>query len=167
MRRGVNLKMSILRAVLPGAALLLAGCLASPVERSGSPGSITIPNTNPAAVAEAARGVLARYGYTPGPSAPPRRITFERASGRTGEIMFGSPVSNTAIRVRLDLVPIAGTRDIRVMPSVSRVRNAGRAGFEDETGMLLRSWSAQFRPALREIKARSANAGPARAAAGH
>ena len=164
MRGGVERTKRLLRAVLPAAAILLGGCLASPVERSGSPGSITVPNTNPAAVAAAARAVFARYGYAPGPSALPRHISFERAAGRTGEIMFGSPVhNNTAIRVRLDLVPIAGTRDIRVMPSVSRVRNAGRAGFEDETGMLLRSWSAQFRPALREIKARSANAGPGRA----
>lgn len=160
MRGSAVIRARILRAALPAATLLLAGCLVSPVERSGAPGSITIPNTNPAAVASAARDVFARYGYRPGPSGMPRWISFERPAGRTGEILFGGPLGNTAIRVRLELAPIPGTGDIRVMPGVRSVRNAGRAGFENETPMLLRAWSAQLRPLMREIKSRSANAGP-------
>ena len=146
------------RVWLAGVCLALAGCLASPVERSGAPGSVTIRDTNPRAIAAAARQVFARYGYTPGPSGFPRWISFERAAGVAGEILFGGPFGDTAFRVRLDMVPIPGTRDIRVLPSVRRVRNAGRAGFERETGML-RMWSAQFRAALRDIKNAAANAG--------
>lgn len=140
--------------------LLLAGCLVSPVERSGGPGAITISNTNSRAVAAASRAAFARYGYRPAPSNMPHWIAFDRPAGRTGEIMFGGLQGDTTIRVRLALVPIPGTNDIRIMPSVRRVSNAGRAGFERETGMALRSWSAQLRPVLLEVQAQAANAGP-------
>lgn len=146
------------RVWLAGLCLALAGCLASPVERSGGPGSVTIPDTNPRAIAAAARQVFARYGYTPGPTGFPRWISFERAAGRTGEIMFGGPFGETAFRVRLDMVPIPGTRDIRVLPTVRRVSNAGRPGFQRET-VMMRMWSAQFRSALRDIKRAAAHAG--------
>ncbi|MBE2181085.1 MAG: hypothetical protein IAE97_11505 [Chthoniobacterales bacterium] len=141
--------------------LLLSGCLVSPVERSGGPGSITIPNTNIRAVADASRKAFARYGYRPAPSNMPHWIAFERPAGRTGEIMFGGWMhGGTAIRVRLNLVPIPGTSDIRIMPSVRRVSNAGRPGFERETTMALRSWAAQLRPVLQDVQSRAANAGP-------
>ena len=146
------------RVLLAGVCWALAGCLASPVKRSGGPGSVTIPDTNPRAITAAARQVFARYGYAPGPSGFPRWISFERAAGRTGEIIFGGPFGDTAFRVRLDMIPIPGTRDIRVLPTVRRVSNAGRAGFERETGML-RMWSAQFGSALRDIRDLAAHAG--------
>lgn len=149
----------IIRGALLGACLLMAGCLATPVERSGGPGSITIPNTNVRAVANASRDAFARHGYRPGPSSFPTWISFERPAGRTGRLMYG-PVGSTAVRVRLTLVPIPGGNDIRVVPRVSSVRHAGRPGFEDETPTLLRSWAAQLRPVLREVQAGAANAGP-------
>ncbi len=152
-------RIPVARGALLGACLLMAGCLVSPVERSGGPGSITIPNTNVRAVANASRDAFARHGFRPGPSSLPAWISFERPAGRTGQIMFG-PVGNTAMRVRLTLVQIPGSHDIRVVPRVSSVRNAGRPGFEDETPMLLRSWAAQLRPVLREVKAGAANVGP-------
>ncbi len=148
------------REVVLGACLLLAGCVVSPVERSGGPGATTIRNTNPRAIASASRDVFASYGFRPAPWNMPHWIAFDRPAGRTGEIMFGGFQGDTTIRARLALVPIPGTHDIRVMPSIRRVSNAGRAGFERETGMALRSWSSQLRPVLREINSRAANAGP-------
>lgn len=147
------------RSLLAVAVLALAGCLASPVERSGGPGSVTIPDTNPSAIRAAAVRAFARYGYEPGPSGFPRWITFQRPAGRTGNAAFGGPFGDAAIRVRLDLAPVPGTRDIRVMPAVYRVTNASRSRFERETPMS-RMWSGQFRSALQEIKRTSAGAGP-------
>lgn len=152
------MRRKVRRSFLAGLCLLLAGCLASPVERSGSPGAVTIPDTNPRAITAAARQVFARYGYVPGPSGFPRWVSYERPAGRTGEIMFGGPFGDTAFRVRLDMVPIPGTRDIRVLPSVRRVSNAGRPGFQRETGMM-RMWTTQFRSALRDIRDLAAHAG--------
>lgn len=128
------------------------------MERSGGPGSITIPNTNAFAINAAARTVFARYGYRPGPGRLPESISFERPAGRTGELAFGSFNSTTTFRARLRLVPISGTRDIRVMTQLYRVENAGRAGFEREISMM-RSWSGQFNSILREIRDLSENAG--------
>jgi hypothetical protein len=144
--------------LLVAAILALSGCLATPVERSGGPGSVTISNTNPAAVRAAAVRAFARYGYTPGPSGFPRWITFQRPAGRNGTAAFGGPFTEVAIRVRLDIAPIPGTRDIRVMPSVHRVTSPGRAGFERETPMA-RLWSSQFRAALQDIQRNATGAG--------
>jgi hypothetical protein len=144
--------------LLVAALFALSGCLASPVERSGGPGSVTISNTNPAAIRAAAVRAFARYGYTPGPSGFPRWITFQRPAGRNGTAAFGSPFTEVAIRVRLDMAPIPGSRDIRVMPSVHRVTNPGRAGFERETPMA-RLWSSQFRAALQDIQRNASGAG--------
>ena len=149
----------VIRGALLGLCILLAGCLVSPVERSGGPGSTTITNTNVRAVANASRDAFARHGFRPGPSGLPQWISFERPAGRTGRLLYG-PIGNTAMRVRLTLVPIPGSNDIRVVPRVSSVRNAGRPGFEDETPMLIRSWAAQLRPVMREINAAASNAGP-------
>lgn len=142
-------------------SLALAGCVLSPVERSGGPGSVTIPNTNPVAIARASRTAFARYGFRQSRSAMPHWIAFDRPAGRTGEIMFGGiHAGDTAIRARLTMIPIAGTHDIRVMPTVLRVTDASSASFARETGMLFRSWSSQLRPVLREIQAQASNAGP-------
>jgi len=140
-----------------GLVVWLAGCLASPVEKSGGPGSITVPNTTPPAILSAAREVFARYGYSPSGGNFPRNIAFERPAGRTGELMFGGFGQTTTIRVQIDLVPLPSSHDIRLMTRVYRVNNAGRAGFESETPML-RVWSSQFNAALREIQMTAANA---------
>lgn len=138
---------------------LFSGCLASPVAKSGGPGSITIQNTNAFAIAAAAQTVFPGYGYTPGPGRLPDSMSFDRPAGRTGELMFGSYNNPTTFRVRLRMVPITGTRDIRVTTQVFRVSNAGRAGFEQEVPMM-RTWSSQFNAILRQIRSISENAGP-------
>lgn len=159
---GMKILLGIGRCVGAGILALglvgLAGCLATPVERTGGPGSITIPNTNTVAVATAAREVFPRYGFSTGPSGLPNWISFQRPVGRTGQLAFGGFHGQTVIRARLTLLPIAGTNDIRVIPRVSNVRSAGVPGFEDETPMIFRSWATQLRPILREIHDRAANA---------
>lgn len=142
-----------------GLLLLLAGCLATPVERTGGPGSITIFNTNPQAVFRTATSVFAAYGYTPGRRNSPTSFSFERPAGRLGELAFGSHMQTTTFRVNVQLVQIPGTNNIRLMASVARVNNANVAGFESSTQMM-RVWSGQFKPILRKIQAGSENAGP-------
>ncbi len=132
-------------------ALLLAGCLASPVERSGGAGSVTVLNSNPTAIRVAADRAFARAGYRPGPSQFPAWISYDRAAGTFGEAMFGSHGRNTTFRVRVDIRPIPGGRDYRLVPSVSRVSNASVAGFERDTRMM-GFWAGQFRPIMREIQ---------------
>lgn len=138
-------------------SVVLGGCLASPTSRSGGPGSVTIPNTHPHAIAQAARVVFAERGYEIGPGDFPHSISFQRPAGRTGELLFGSFDRETLFRVRLDMRPIGQTRDFRVEPQVFRVSTNGRVSSERDTRML-RVWGAQFGPMLRAIQERSANA---------
>ena len=141
------------------AFLLLAGCITTPVAESGGRNAVTIPNTNAAAIASAARSVFARYGYSPGPGNFPSSISFDRPAGKFGHLMFGSYGRSTTFRVRLQILPLPGTNDFRIVPRVSRVGNARIAGFEDEVPMTT-FWSKQFRPILRDIQAAAADAGP-------
>lgn len=140
--------------------LLLAGCLASPVATSGGPGSLTVPNTNPNAIASAARRVFAEYGYSPARGQFPSWIAFERPAGVAGSIAFGGPMRTTSFRVRIEMIPIPGSNDFRLRTHVDRVNNANMAGFEDSTKMM-GIWSGQFTPLLRKVRDQAANAGPA------
>ncbi len=140
-------------------ALLLAGCLTTPVSQHGGPGSVTVPNTNPRAIFKAARAVFAEYGYSPGPGKFPQTISFDRPAGAFGELMFGSYNRTTTFRVQLEILPLPGSNDFRLAPRVSRISHGSMAGFERDTNMM-RFWSGQFRPILRDIKNRAANAGP-------
>lgn len=140
-------------------ALLLAGCLATPVDRSGGPGAITVPNTNPHAIFHAAQPAFASYGYKSVRSDFPRSISFEKPAGRAGSFAFGGPMQTTSFRVRIEMVRIPGTDDFRLRPHVDRVNNANVAGFESSTRMLS-LWTSQFSPILRQIKAEASNAGP-------
>lgn len=134
----------------------LAGCLTSSVSQTGGRDAVTVPNTTIPAIVAAAQTSFAAHGYSPGPQGLPNFITFDRPAGAFGEIMFGSYGRTTTFRVRLQLIRLPGTTDIRLVPSVSRVGSARMAGFENETRML-RFWSGQFRPILRSIKAEAAN----------
>lgn len=145
-----------------GMILLLAGCMTTPVSQSGGRNAVTVPNSNPAAITAAARTVFARYGYSPGPGNFPASLSFDRPAGSFGHLMFGSYGRTTTFRVRLQIIPLPGTQDFRLVPRISRVGNAGVAGFEDEVPMTS-FWSRQFRPILRDIKAAAANAGPGHA----
>lgn len=140
--------------------LLLGGCMTTPVAQSGGRNAVTVPNSNPSAIAAAARTVFARYGYAPGPGNFPASISFDRPAGNFGHLMFGSYGRSTTFRVRLQIIPLPGTQDFRLVPRVSRVGNARMAGFEDEVPMTS-FWSGQFRPILRDIKTAAADAGPA------
>lgn len=138
------------------AVLLFTGCLASPVAKSGGPGSVTIKNTSTPAIHAAAREVLAAYGYRPAASGAFDTIAFERPAGATGRLFFGSYGQTTSMRLNLQVIPLPNNGDFRVIPRVSRVNNAGLAGFEDETKML-RVWSGQFSRILREIQKQAEN----------
>jgi hypothetical protein len=138
-------------------AASLTGCLVSPVENSGGPGATTVKNSNPTAIFAAARQVFARYEYRPGPSNFPNLMTFDRAAGTAGELAFGSPMRSTDFRVQIQVLRIPGSNDFRLIPRVSRVNSAGRPGFERETQML-RTWSHQLRPLMREIRNLAQNA---------
>lgn len=142
-----------------GLLLLLSGCLVSPVAESGGPGSVTVQNTNVAAIVAAAQSAFAHYGYSPGPVVLPHSISFDRPAGRLGEVMFGSHGRTTSFRVRVQMIPIPNTHDFRLVPRISRIGNADRAGFESDTEML-RSWASQLRPVMRQIQSKAANAGP-------
>ncbi len=144
-------------------ALLLGGCLAVPVDQSGGPAAVTVRNTNPQALAQAARAALARYGYAPGPSDFPRWVAFDSRPGRRGQTLGNSNINSafgdTVVRLRLDFLPIAGTPDYRVVPSLSRVTNAGTSAFERDNRMP-GAWLRQFRPALEAMREGAENAGP-------
>lgn len=71
--------------------------------------------------------------------------------------MFGSYGRTTTFRVRLQMIPVPGTNDFRLIPTASRVSNARMAGFESEVGMT-GFWASQFRPIMRAIRAEAANA---------
>lgn len=135
---------------------LLGGCLTAPVSQKGGRDAITVPDSTVPAIVTAARSAFAKRGYSPGPQGLPNFVSFDRPAGTFGEVMFGSYGRTTTFRVRLQIISLPGTNDFRLVPSVSRVGSAGRPGFESETGMM-RFWSSQFRPILREIKAEAAN----------
>jgi hypothetical protein len=140
-------------------ALLLAGCLTTPVADSGGPGATTVPNTNVPAIIAAAQSVFAQYGYTPGPMSYPDSISFDKPSGAFGKLLYGSYGTTTSVRVKLNIVPLGGSNDFRLGTRVSRVTDAGEAGFEDSSQMM-GLWSGEFGPLLAKIKAQAANAGP-------
>jgi hypothetical protein len=138
--------------------ILLAGCLATPVDNSGGIGAVTVPNTNVTALISAAQTVFAQYGYTPGPMSYPDSISFDKPAGTFGKVLYGSYGTTTSVRVKLTMTQLTGN-DYRLGTRVSRVTDAGEAGFESNRKML-GLWSGQFGPLLQKIKAQAANAGP-------
>ena len=73
--------------------------------------------------------------------------------------MYGSYGVTTTIRATVVIVPVPGTNNYQLRTRVSRVSDAGQAGFEDDQKML-GLWSTQFKPLLEKISAQAANAGP-------
>ena len=138
---------------------ILTGCLTKSTSNSGGIGGTKVQNTNPSAIIAAARTVFAQSGYTIGGVDYPSTISFDKPAGKLGELMYGSYGTTTTVRVKLSLVPIPGTNDYWLKPSVFRVSDAGEAGFEDSTKML-GLWSGEFKPLLRQIQAQAAGAGP-------
>lgn len=138
-------------------AMAFAGCLFRPMESSGATGSTTVRDTTPEAIRRAAVPVFARHGYAERGSRFPSSLTFERPAGKVGEFFFGSFSQTTTFRVVLQLVPLAESRDIRIIPGIYRVNRTGVAGFESDTRML-GMWSSQMRPIFREIDERATGA---------
>ena len=153
-----------MKRILPLAAsvltLLLAGCLTTPVADSGGPGAVTVPNTNVDAIIAAAQPVFASAGYTAGPANYPSSVSFDKPSGAFGKILYGSYGTTTTVRAKLRIAQISNiTNDYRISVSVTRVSNAGEAGFESSSRML-GVWSAEYGPLLKQISEQAANAGP-------
>ena len=138
--------------------LSLSSCLTTPTASSGGPGAVTVTNTNVGALMEAMNTVFPQYGYTAGPANYPTSLSFDKPAGAFGKLMYGSYGVTTTIRVQVDMEPLGGN-DYRLVPRVSRVSDAGQAGFEDDTKML-GVWGSQFGPVLKKVQAQAANAGP-------
>jgi len=139
-------------------ALLLSGCLASPVARSGGLGSNTAVNTNINAVVAAAQSVFAQYGYSMGPVDYPDSISFDKPAGGFGNVMWGNYGNPQTIRVRVQMLPVPGTGNIRLVPKVFSVSGAGEAGFDDQRP-LMGIWTAEFGPILSKVAAQAGGAG--------
>ena len=140
-------------------ALFLGGCLVTPVDKTGGPGSVTVANTNSTAIIAAAQNVFPNYGYTPGPVNYPDSVSFDKPAGKFGKIMYGSYGTTTTFRVKLVITQIPGTSNYRLSPKVTRVSDAGEAGFEDSHHMG-GMWSSQFGPLLQQVKNQAQGAGP-------
>ena len=128
----------------------LVGCLSSPISSSGGIGAVTVHDTNADAVTAAARDVFATRGYTLSGVDYPDSISFDKPAGGFGNVMWGSYGNPQAIRVRLAMVQIPGTDNIRLEPKVFSVSDAGEAGF-DNARPLFGIWNAEFGPMLKDI----------------
>lgn len=147
--------------LLPALAvsLLLSGCLTVPVSESGGLGSVTANNTNPSALAAAAQAVFPQAGYQLSGSNYPYSISFDKASSRIANVMWGSYGNPQTIRVRVKMNQIPGTNNYRLVPKVYSVSDAGEAGFEDPRP-LINLWAGEFGPLLRQVAAQAGGAGP-------
>jgi hypothetical protein len=136
--------------------LFLAGCLSNPIAMSGGIGAVTVKNTTPDAVINAAETVFAGRDYTLSDSNYPTSISFDKPAGGFGNIMWGSYGNPQSIRVKIRMVQIPMTPDIRLEPSVYSVSNAGLAGFDD-AHPLMGVWNAEFAPMLKQVAQMAGN----------
>ena len=149
--------LSLLAAV--AVAFLFVGCLASPVSNSGGIGSTTAVNTNINAVIDAAQSVFAEYGYSVGPVNYPNSIAFDKKAGGFSNAMWGSYGNPQTIRVRVSMLAVPGTTNIRLVPKVYSVSSAGESGFEDQRP-IMGLWKGEFGPILKKIATQAGGAGP-------
>jgi len=143
---------------LAALAFALAGCLVSPVERSGGIGSVTVSNSNPSAIITAAQNVFVRSGYQMTRVKFPHSATFEKPSSQFANIMWGSFSRPQTVRAKLQIVPIPGTADFRISTRLFSVTSAGMSGFEDAR-QISGLWATEFRPLLGRIAQQADNAG--------
>lgn len=146
--------MKLLAAIL--AVLFLAGCLSSPIASSGGIGAVTVKNTSVDRVISAAQTVFAGRGYTLSDSDYPESVSFDKPAGSFGNAMWGSYGDPQTIRVKIAMVPIPMTSDIRLEPRVYSVGDAGEAGFDSERP-LIGLWNAEFGPMLKQIAGLAGN----------
>lgn len=138
--------------------LALTGCLVSPVGGSGGIGATTVTNSNPMAIINAANEVFAGAGYSMGPANYPDSVSFDKPAGAFGRAMYGSYGETTSYRATLQIVNLPATNNYRIGVKVSRVSDAGEAGFEDSVPMM-GIWSAEFAPLLKQIRQMASDAG--------
>jgi len=148
------MKISLLGAV----ALLMSGCLVSPVSQSGGMGSVTVVNSNPNAIVAAAQAVFPQAGYQLATSNFPYSIAFDKPSSRFANIMWGSYGNPQTVRVRVNINQVPGTNNYRLAPKVFSVSSAGEAGFEDQRPVM-GLWSGEFGPLLKQVAAQAGGAG--------
>jgi hypothetical protein len=146
--------MKLLAASL--AVLFLAGCLSSPIASSGGIGAITVKNTSVDRVISAAQTVFAGRGYTLSDSDYPESVSFDKPAGSFGNAMWGSYGNPQSIRVKITMVTIPMTSDIRLEPRVYSVGDAGEAGFDNERP-LIGLWNAEFGPMLKQVASLAGN----------
>lgn len=120
---------------------------------------MTVSNTNVNAIISAAQGVFASSGYTSSGSNYPNSISYDKPAGNLGKLMYGSYGVSTTVRATLNMTPIPGTNDFRLSTKVTRVSDAGEAGFEDSNATM-GLWSGEFKPLLRKIAQQAGGAGP-------
>lgn len=150
--------MNIIRTPLITATLLLTGCLTTPVEKSGGPGSVTVTDSNPAAIIAAAQSVFPNYGYTPGLGNGISSVVFDKNSNKLANVLWGSYGCPQTIRVKVKIVQIPGTNNYRISPKVYTVSDAGEAGFESKRA-LIGLWGGEFGPLLKQVAAQASGAG--------
>jgi hypothetical protein len=146
-------KLLPLLAVL-ASAVLASGCVATKVD---SGGGFTATNTNVSAIFDAANNVFPQYGYTNSRASYPDSISFDKPAGAFGKLLYGSYGVTTTMRAKLVLTPV-GANNYRLGAKLSRVSDAGEAGFEEGRNMPL--WSGEFNPILRQIASQASGAGP-------
>jgi hypothetical protein len=146
--------MKLLAASL--AVLFLAGCLSSPIASSGGIGAVTVKNTSVDRVISAAQTVFACRGYTLSDSDYPESVSFDKPAGSFGNAMWGSYGNPQSIRVKITMVTIPMTSDIRLEPRVYSVGDAGEAGFDNERP-LIGLWNAEFGPMLKQVASLAGN----------
>ena len=140
-------------------ALLLAGCLTTPVSKSGGMGSVTVTNSNPSAIISAARSVFPDYGYTPSFGNGINSVSFDKNSNKLANVLWGSYGDPQTIRVKVKIVQIPGTNDYRISPKVYTISDEGETGFQSKRP-LMGLWNAEFGPLLKKVAAEASGSGP-------
>lgn len=138
--------------------VLLSGCLVSPVGRSGGIGATTVTDSNPSAIIAAATTAFTNAGYSVGVVNYPDSVEFDKRAGAFGQAMYGGWDNSASYRATLQITPLPETTNYRIGVRVSRVNEAGVAGFEDSVSMS-GLWSAEFAPILQNIRREASNAG--------
>ena len=136
----------------------MSGCLTAPVSQSGGLGSVTVNNSNPNAIVAAAQTVFPQSGYQLSKSNYTYSVSFDKASNRFANVMWGSYGDPQTIRVRVKINQIPGTNNYRLVPKVYTVSDAGETGFEDQRP-LMGLWSGEFGPLLKQVAAQAGGAG--------
>ena len=151
-----NLPLPIL--LLLTLAMLLSGCLVTPVAQSGGNGSVTVTNSNPDAIIAAARNVFPDYGYTLHTTHYPTSVSFNQSGNKTARILWGSYGNPQTLRVKMQITPIPGTNNYRLSPKVYTVSDAGEAGFESKRP-LVSLWNSQYSTLFQQVATQASGAG--------